>query len=186
MGFINFLKQNGQKQEEEKEVTMQEMPILQSPETENETAEQLFFETGKTPKEDICDFFHVNIYSIFKHSPELVERRKDADGGNVEVYTLKLAKPELNIFHQVDILKREDGSYDLHFSSRTNRMSEELTAFIHYCVDVLGPDFMQKRGISDSDLRDMGLGVFSRIWIEQVRIENIYFTLSLTLYITPQ
>ncbi|MDR2117977.1 MAG: hypothetical protein LBP25_00365 [Tannerellaceae bacterium] len=139
----------------------------------------------KKQKDDACDFFHIDIYNIFKHNPVLLEQSVDAEGKPLEKYMLSLKTPELSVFTQVNISKYESGHYDLQFLSRSNEVPEELKEFITYCADVLGPDFMQKKYFSADDVRDLRLGVFSRVWRREIRIENIYFSLSLTLFRIP-
>jgi hypothetical protein len=143
-------------------------------------------EQKKEQKDDASDFFHINIYNVFIHDPEFVEKCDHVQGQTVEKYTLKLSKPELSTFDQVHILKYENGNYDLHFTGNVEELTAEMIDFVNYCASVLGPDFMQKTSYAgDKDARDMRLGIFSRVWPKQVRIENIYFTLSLTLYDIP-
>jgi hypothetical protein len=165
---------------------------IQAPSTTQDTQEQqatlppLPREQEKTQKEDASDFFHVDIYDVFKHDPEFVEKYDNMQGQTVEKYTFKLSKPELSTFTQIHILKYGNGNYDLHFTSNVRELNTEMIDFINYCAGVLGPDFMQKTTYAkNDDLRDMRLGVFSRVWPKQVRIENVYFTLSLTLYDIP-
>jgi hypothetical protein len=141
----------------------------------------------KKQKDDACDFFHVDIYNIFKHEPEFVEKYDNMQGQTVEKYALKPDKPELSTFSQIHIIKYGNGNYDLHFTGNVKNLNTEMIDFINYCAGVLGPDFMHKKNYSpDDDIRDMRLGVFSRVWPRQIRIENVYYTLSLTLYDIPR
>ena len=94
---------------------------------------------------------------------------------------------ELSTFNLLDVFRYENGNYDLVFTGNEMQVKTELIDFIHYCVNVFGADFMQKKEFSQEDVRDMRLGIFSRVWHGQARIENINFRLSLTLYnIVPQ
>jgi hypothetical protein len=199
MGFFKFIRQNDevQKPEEQKNVTTLQTPVVreavrqenkipQSPLPENK-APQPLPENKKKQKDDACDFFNVKIYNIFMHEPVFTKKLELGNGKSVDKFTLNLNKPELSTFNHLDIFKYENGHYDLFFIGNELQMKPELVDFIHYCVGVLGPDFMRKKEFSQEDVRDMKLGIFSRIWREQVRIENIHFKLSLTLYdITPQ
>ncbi|MDR1645470.1 MAG: hypothetical protein LBS05_06580 [Tannerellaceae bacterium] len=144
-----------------------------------------FFDKKKKNKDDACDFFHVNIYDIFRHEPEFVEKCTDNNDRMLEKYILKLANPELSAFDQIHILKYENGNYDLHFTGHARDVNDEIIEFINYCTDVLGIDFMHKGNFSENDIRDLKLGAFSRVWPTQIRIENVYYTLSLTLYDIP-
>jgi hypothetical protein len=136
----------------------------------------------KKPEGFACEFFNVSIYDIAQHNPELVEKGIDAHGHATEIYSLNLAEPEMALFHHVDVRKYANGNYDLRFTSQRNELTEEVSDFVDFCIEALGPDFMRKTNICNDDVRDMRLGVFSRIWAGRVRIENIDFTLSLTLY----
>ncbi|MDR2389466.1 MAG: hypothetical protein LBD89_06760 [Tannerellaceae bacterium] len=163
----------------------QQRPSFKELVARHEPSAQPLPENKKKPKDDACDFFHVDIYNIFKHNPEFLEKGLGSDGGPVERYVLPLEIPELSVFRQVNITKYANGRYDLHFLSKSNEVPQELKEFIAYCSDVLGPDFMQKKHFSEDDVRDLRLGVFSRVWRRQMRIENINFTLSLTLIDIP-
>jgi hypothetical protein len=190
MNFFKFNKSDVQK----KEVTMQptvhpftqQRVSFQEPAVaRQEPSVQPLSGNKKNQKDDACDFFNIDIYNIFKHNPEFLEKGENAEGRPVERYILPLEIPELSIFRQVNVSKYENGRYDLHFLSKSNEVPQELKDFIEYCADVLGPDFMQKKYFSDDDVRDLRLGVFSRVWRRQMRIENINFTLSLTLLDIP-
>ncbi|MDR1938417.1 MAG: hypothetical protein LBQ73_07955 [Tannerellaceae bacterium] len=164
---------------------VQQKPSFHGSVTRQETMEQPLSGNRKRQKDDACDFFTIDIYNIFKHEPELVEKYDYAEGRPVEKYMLKLNTLELSVFNHLDILKYENGNYDLVFTSKTNEVSNDLKEFLEYCTGVLGVDFMQKGNFSDGDVRDLRLGIFSRVWRRQIRIENVYFTLSMTLWDIP-
>jgi hypothetical protein len=187
MGFFNFIRHDVQKEGEQQNANTHPLPSPQISVIEKNKAEQPLPDKKKRQKDDIDDFFHVNIRNIFKHEPEFVEKYNDGNGKVVEKYMLGLQKPELSSFNQINILRYENGNYDLFFTGQTEVISEDMIDFVNYCADVLGDDFMRKKSFSEKDIRDMNLGVFSRIWHDRVRIENIYYTLTLTLYnICPQ
>ncbi|MDR2810496.1 MAG: hypothetical protein LBB84_08100 [Tannerellaceae bacterium] len=163
----------------------QQRPSFQEPVARQELPVQSLSDNKKKQKDDACDFFHIDIYNIFKHNPEFFEKGESTDGRPIDKYILPLKTPELSVFLQVNISKYENGRYDLHFLSKSNEIPQELKDFIEYCADVLGADFMQKKYFSEDDVRDLRLGVFSRVWRREIRIENIYFTLSLTLFNIP-
>jgi hypothetical protein len=133
-------------------------------------------------EEDVADFFTVNIYDIFKYEPVSIRKDKGANGRPAEIFELELPELELSVFFKVEIHLYENKCYDLVFISRTNEASDRLKQFIDFSGKVFGPDFMQKGSFNANDLRDAALGVFSRIWYNNVRIENTSFTLALTLY----
>ncbi|MDR3141529.1 MAG: hypothetical protein LBU37_07390 [Tannerellaceae bacterium] len=140
----------------------------------------------KKEEEDIADFFTVNIYDIFKYNPESAGKGKGANGHPAELFELELPELELSAFFKVEILRYENQRYDLVFASNTNEIGDRLKKFIDFSCKAFGPDFMRKGSFNANDLRDVPLGVFSRIWYGKARMENTSFTLTLTLYgITP-
>jgi hypothetical protein len=189
MGLFHLTKQNSQKiQDVDAQETQLTSPII--PFVVEEKIQPLEIVVSqkeeKKEKDDFGDFFSINIYNIFQYNPALTGKKEGAAGKGIEIYTLKLNGLELSTFHQVDVIRYENGHYDLVFSSSVTEIKDDLKAFIHFCVDNLGPDFMQKEGFTAKDAQDIGLGVFSRVWCENIRIENVYYTLSMTLYdITP-
>jgi hypothetical protein len=193
MGFFKFIRQNDdvQKPKEQenviKNVTIPQTPVFPDATKPEVGTPQSLPQNEKKQKNDACDFFNVKIYDIFSHQPEFIEKTKSGNGKLVEKFTLKLNEPELSTFNLLNVFRYENGNYDLVFTGNEMQIKTDLIDFIHYCVNVLGADFMQKKEFSQEDVRDMRLGIFSRVWHGQARIENIRFRLSLTLYnITPQ
>ncbi len=131
----------------------------------------------KNKKENIADFFKIDIYNIFKY--DLVLTHQSTSN---ELYTLHLKDIELDTFNHIDVNKYGNGSYDLIFKSKTNYIGIELKQFIDFCIEKLGSDFMNKKSITEDDQRDATLGVFSRLWYNKIKIENLDFTISLTIY----
>jgi hypothetical protein len=137
-------------------------------------------------KEDMADFFTINIYDIFQYDPKPVKKGKGTNGRPVEIFEVLLPEPELSTFFKVEILQYENKHYDLVFISRTNEVRDDLKEFIRFSCEVFGPDFMNKGSFNANDLRDAALGVFSRIWYNKARIDNTSFALTLILFnITP-
>lgn len=134
-----------------------------------------------TPLPALCDLFRINICNIFKYEPKLIEETT-AGGKPVKKYSLKLPELELSTFYKAEIIQHNDGTYDLVLQSNVNEIRKGLADFIDFCTREYGPDFMHKGSVADSDYRDVPLGVFSRIWYNKLRIENTYFTISLTIY----
>jgi hypothetical protein len=197
MGFFYSTKKNtqvspqGEVNENESAQVEESLPLSPSPVPVQDVAEEPKQKAKLLPlkekKEEFRDFFKINIYSIFKYNPVLTGDKEKVMGKWVETYSLPLDEPELATFQHVKILKYENGHYDLIFSSAQQAISSELKEFISFSVEQLGPDFMQKGEFTDADAKDAVLGVFSRIWYNGLRIDNVYFTPSLTLYdITPE
>ena len=141
---------------------------------------------SKGKKENLGDLFKVNIYNMFKYDPKLVEETS-LNGKQVKKYTLKLPDLELSTFYKAEITQHLDGTYDITFLSNVNEIRQGMVDFIDLCINLYGTDFMNKGNITNDDYRDSSMGVFSRIWYNKLRIENVYFTMSLTIYnITPK
>jgi hypothetical protein len=192
MGFFKFGKQHSQTSSNTEKAPETERPLsIETPVTppvQKEIPTPLpSLPSEKKEKEDVADFFTVNIYDIFKYGPEPVRKGKGANGHPVEIFELELPELELSAFFKVEIHQYENKKYDLVFISNTNEAGDRLKQFIDFSGKAFGPDFMQKGSFNANDLRDAALGVFSRIWYNKVRIENTSFTLTLTLYgITPE
>ena len=140
----------------------------------------------KTEKEDINDFFSLDIYDVFQYEPKHVGKDKGVYGNPVELFSLQLPELQLSTFHAVKILRYSNGHYDLVFDSATSEINDVLRELVDFCSNTFGVDFMRKGSINDKDLCDARLGAFSRIWHESVRLENPSFKMALTLYdITP-
>lgn len=191
MGFFKFRKNNSQtslniKKEPVTEKTQNvETPVVLP--IQREIPKPVVFSPKKQKeKEDIADFFTVNIYDIFKYDPKSVRKGRGSDGCPIEIFELELPELELSTFFKVEILQYENKQYDLVFISNIDEIRDDLRSFIDFSCKAFGLDFMKKGSIGANDLRDAALGVFSRIWYNKVRIENTSFTIALTLYgITP-
>jgi hypothetical protein len=185
MGFFKFGKQHKQEPSEfqniqapiEKEV----LPIPQVIPQEVKENKSIFTPQPGKKKNDISDLFRINIYDIFKYAPKLVETIT-LQGETAEKYSVKLPNPELGTFDKADIIKYPNGAYDLIFAGNINEISKELKEFVDFCVSKYGKDFMNKEGIVRQDHCDLVLGVFSRVWHNKLRIENVNFTISLSMY----
>ncbi len=188
MGLFNFKKQNKQKSPEPKHNPVQPTPVIsQKPlpdqEIQIETKEEKpkFISQPRKKKDDISSLFKINIYDIFKYDPKLISNIT-IQGKSAEKYSYKLPDLELGTFYRVDIIKYNDGAYELIFVSNINEVRKELKEFIDFCVNKYGKDFMNKGEIVKEDYRDLPLGVFSRVWHNRLRLENLNYTISLTLY----
>lgn len=191
MGFFKFRKQHSQTSSD-----IKKQPVIQRPsniETPivppiQQEIPKPFIPTPKKKKEkeDIGDFFTINIHDIFKHNPKPIGERKGNNGKPVNVFELKFPELELDTFFKVNILQNEDQRYDLEFISNINEIRDNMKEFIDFARKTFGLDFMNKGAVNENDSRDTALGVFSRIWYNNARIENKTFTITLTLYnITP-
>ena len=193
MGFFNFWKKKG-KETVEPQSKSQSVHSTQQPKNVSSTTPvtpsraevQKHSTRSKGKKEDIGDLFKINIYNMFKYEPKFIEDTL-LNGKQVKKYTLKLPDLELATFYKAEIVQHQNGTYDITFLSNVNEIRQNLVDFVDSCLNLYGTDFMNKGSIVDDDYRDSSMGVFSRIWYNKLRMENVYFTMSLTLHnITPQ
>jgi hypothetical protein len=184
MGLLNFRRQNAdltvaaEIQDSEQPATT----IL--PQKEEFHVAELPEIKGK--ENSIEGFFKINIHDIFKYKPEYESRQEKEKGQWVDLFSLPLDRPELDCFHRVNIIKYEDGHYDLIFISKACNVNNTVSRFINCCLDTFGKDFMGKGAVSEKDEKDICLGAFSRVWLNRARIENTFLSLTLELYQLPQ
>jgi hypothetical protein len=133
-------------------------------------------------KESIAGFFKINIHDIFNSQPVLIGESL-VDGRPAEKFVTKLSTRELSTFCAVEIVRFKGGDCLLTFlSDHINDVHDELKELIDFCLATYGPDFMKKGSFCEEDYRDIRLGIFSRVWHDTIRIENLNFALTLTLY----
>jgi hypothetical protein len=191
MRFFKFGKRNSQiSSNTEKRPVTERPPNTKTPvvpSAQKEIHKPVVSSLPENKKEDIADFFTINIYDIFQYDPKPVRKGKGANGCPVEIFEVTLSEPELSTFFKVEILQYENKQYDLVFISKINEIKDDLKEFIDFSCEAFGPDFMNKGSFHANDLRDAVLGVFSRIWYNKARIDNTSFTLTLILFnITPK
>jgi|GEM_PF-2954815 len=191
MAFFKFKSQNKDQASKSDETEVRAAPLVQLPsspvlERKEMPRQQTPATKKKKEKESIGDFFTIDIYNIFRYEVKQVTDYPYLYRMPVEVYSFKPRDLELSTFFRVDVVKFESGNYDLIFRSNINEIREDLKTFVDFCITYLGPDFMNKGSIDEKDVRDASLGVFSRIWYNKMRIENLDFTITLTINdITP-
>lgn len=188
MGFFKFRKQNSQTPSNiEKEPVIERFPNIETPPVVPSVQQEIPRSFTPSPKkkkekENVADFFTVNIYDIFKHEPKSIREGRGSNGYPVEIFELKFSGLELSTFFKAEIHQYENKHYDLVFISNVNEIRDTLKEFIDFCCKTFGPDFMNKGSFNKNDLRDAALGVFSRIWYNKARIDNSAFIITLTLY----
>lgn len=154
-----------------------------NPVAKEEENQRSFFRK-KSKKDEFSSLFKIDIYNIFKYEPKL-EGEVYRSGKPAKKYTFKLSELELATFYKVDIFQFQNGDYELLFRSNINELRDGLKEFVDFCVKDRGLDFMNKGGITQEDYDDAYLGIFSRVWHNFLRIENINFRLTLTIYDIP-
>lgn len=188
MGFFNFKKKQTKtssdiQEEPNVEISMNsETPIVQPVHEETPKVHTPNISKKKKEKEDISDFFNINVYDVFKHDLKAVGSGKGSNGQPVEIFSFKLPNLELNTFYKINVFKYANGHYDLVFISNINIIRDELKEFVDFSCKTFGNDFMNKKSVNQDDFRDVTLGVFSRVWYGNARLENPNFTITLTLY----
>ena len=187
MGIFNFTKQNVESTPEvkapEARPVVPPAPANPAPaKTETKRNKPADLISGRNMKDDVSAFFNVSIHNIFKHKPEPTGNHEYAKGRLSEVYLLKLNQLELGTFNKVYVIQHEDSCYDLAFRSVISGVKPELQEFMAFCAEKYGPDFMRKGEFTEADLSDLNLGAFSRLWMNKIRIDNIYMHINLTFY----
>jgi hypothetical protein len=187
MGIFNFTKQNVESTPEVKapEARQAVPPPAVNPapvRPEIKRNKPIDPPSSKNNKDDVSSFFSININNIFKHKPELTGSHEYAKDRRAEVFLLKLNHLELATFHKVYIIQYEDSHYDLAFRSAISGVKPEVQEFMAFCASKYGPDFMGKGDFMEADISDLNLGAFSRLWMNKIRIDNVYMHINLTLY----
>ena len=193
MGLFNFTKQNTETAPEAKapEVKAPEVRTIAPPpvpttvapiRTDNKRSKINDINSGKNHKDDINAFFNINIQNIFKHKPDPAGSQEYAKGRRAEIFNLKLNPLELATFNEVYIIRYENSTYDLAFRSVLSEVKPELQEFLAFCETKYGRDFMGKGKFTDADVSDLNLGAMSRLWMNKIRVDNVYMHINLTLY----
>jgi hypothetical protein len=187
MGLFNFTKQNTDtapeaKAPEVRTIAPPPVPAVVPARTDYKRGRINDTTSGKNHKDDINAFFNINIQNIFKHKPEPTGSQEYAKGRRAEIFLLKLNPLELATFNEVYIIRYENSLYDLAFRSVISEVKPELQEFLAFCETKYGPDFMGKGKFTDADVSDLNLGAMSRLWMNKIRIDNVYMHINLTLY----
>ncbi|MDR2496808.1 MAG: hypothetical protein LBD21_06740 [Tannerellaceae bacterium] len=186
MGIFNFTKQNVEstpevKAPEARPETPQPVVNVAPVKPENKKNKPVDYSAGRN-NDDISSFFSVDINNIFKYAPEPTGSHEYSKGHLAQVYLLKLSQLELGTFSKVYVIQYEDMHYDLAFRSTISGVKPELQEFMAFCASKYGPDFMSKGEFKEADISDLNLGAFSRLWMNKIRIDNIYMHINLTFY----
>lgn len=138
-------------------------------------------------KNDISDFFKIDICDIFKYNPVFEGTELNSAGSRIDKYSLRFKELEMNMFFEVEIIKFQSGEYNLNFKGNTNIISEEAKEFIKFVFQQFGYDDNGKGNITSSDYQDAQNEMFDRwwhhngIWMTNVAERNISLSLSETI-----
>lgn len=135
------------------------------------------------PKNDISDFFKIDINNIFQYNPEYKYSETSVTGNEVKHYNLRLMKLEMGIFYEIEILEVGENELNLVFKGRNNSLTEDLKSFIEFCASKFGLDNMGYGSIEESDYTNIQMNTFSRMW-KHVWIDNISqdYRISMTIF----
>ena len=120
-------------------------------------------------KNEISDFFKIDINNIMSYKPEFISSSKNTTGYDVKKYLLNLPQPELSIFNKLEILDVSKENYNLIFKSSIKTMSKGLIEFVNFCVDKFGIDMSGEGKIhAPISYGDQ----FTRMWNNGIMIDN--------------
>jgi hypothetical protein len=131
-------------------------------------------------KKSLADFFKLNIHDISSYLSDTSLATSGKSG--LKQYAFALKEPELGLFDRAELSLHADGSYDIVFHGKGNELNASLRALIAFCAENWGDDFMKKGAVANEDANDLNMGIFSRFWMNRLRVDNVYFTMTLTLY----
>ena len=71
-------------------------------------------------KNELKDFFKIDIENIFKYNPQFSHSEKTESGNEVQHYNLQLKELELELFYEIEILKVGENEFNLVFKGKNN------------------------------------------------------------------
>lgn len=132
-------------------------------------------------KNEISDFFKVDINNLFQYSPVYSHSETSSLGNEVKHYNLKLKELELGIFLEIEIIKVGENECNLIFKGVRNEMTSDLSEFISFCTKKYGLDMSGNGVITETEYEDIKHNVFSRmwdkVWIDNMTSNNIIMTI---------
>lgn len=115
-------------------------------------------------KNDISDFFKVDINNLFKYSPVYSHSETTSFGNEVKHYNLKLKELELGLFFEIEVIKVGENEYNIVLKGIKNEMTSNLSKFISFCTKKYGLDMNGNGVVTKSEYEDIKDNVFSRMW----------------------
>lgn len=136
---------------------------------------------SKNPKQNIEDFFKIDIHNLFEYNPEYIGTSTSVTGNEVTHYKLRLKELELGQFFEIEMIEPAAGEFNLIFKGRNNILTKEIEEFVAFCTNLYGLDDLGYGRIEDTDKIQASRNVFSRmwkdIWIGNMAAEKLEMTL---------
>ncbi len=118
---------------------------------------------NKTPH-PLNGFFSLDLDNlpIDENTPFWEKHRED--GTTIKTYLLSPTGYELGTFERTTVTWFSPNEYNIHFYSRRPVLTQSLVDFINYCAKIYGPDKTGASYITNNDLEDCQILLFSRMW----------------------
>ncbi|WP_018669501.1 hypothetical protein [Bacteroides gallinarum] len=123
-------------------------------------------------KNDIADFFHIDINNLFQYSPTYSHSEENIAGKEVRHYKLRLKELELGVFYELKIIEVGENELNVSFIGRSSILTDELKEFINFCANCYGLDNSGYGRIENKDYLDVERKLFSRMW-NKIWITNL-------------
>lgn len=140
----------------------------------------------KLSKNDISDFFKIDINNIFKYDPVYLHTEINVCGSEVKHYRLYLKEIELGLFGGIEIIETGENEYNIVFEGVNNTLTKELKEFIKFCSDKFGVDSNGYGEIHSLDYTYIDKNLFSRMWDDVWIDNNSSENISMTLFALPK
>lgn len=121
-------------------------------------------EKEKQKKNNISDFFHIDINNIFQYNPTYSHSENNVLGREIKHYKLRLKELELGIFYELNIIEVGENQLNVSFVGRSNILTNELKELVIFCADCYGLDNSGYGKIESKDYSDVERNLFSRMW----------------------
>lgn len=126
---------------------------------------------SQSRKENVEDFFKVNLDNIMGYNPTFTHSEINVVGFEVKHYNLRLKELELGLFYELDIAEVGEGEYNITFKGRNNSLTKELSDFLDFYTNKYGLDEMGCGKIEQSDYHYINSHLFNRMW-KNLMIDN--------------
>lgn len=125
----------------------------------------------KVQKENIEDFFKIDLKNIMEYKPIFTHSDLNEAGREVKYYNMRLKELELGLFYDLNIAEVEEREYNITFKGRNNSITKELSDFLDFYTNKYGLDEMGCGKIEPSDYHYINSHLFSRMWMN-LMIDN--------------
>ena len=121
-------------------------------------------ETTTSAKNEVEDFFKIDLKNIMKYKPAFLRSEINIVGREVKYYTLRLKELELGLFYELEIVEVMEGEYNITFKGRSNTITKGLSDFLNFYTNKYGLDETGLGKIEQADYYCLDTHSFSRIW----------------------